>query len=429
RYQGIVSFDDDGSFDGIEHDDVIFAPRNVACYLRGADSNSAKRIYAWEPAPNCSNKRLDYLTRVLQRRGVTEDQAKTHAFTALKAIWATINHPNGPLAKLFERGTHSKYRTETNLLRLKPNWWQVQLAGDNGVYRCDTCATVTVFPVNDVCPISRCSGTVTRYPSKERQRSHYYNLFKSMDPIPLAVSEHTAQLTRKKAFEAQQDFISGKVNLLSCTTTFELGVDVGDLQAVFMRNMPPSPGNYAQRAGRAGRRADNAAVVVSFAQRRTHDLAYFENWQRMVRGAVRPPSIRLNNLKIMRRHVHAEAMAAYFNANPEVFADRLESLFDPSSNRSDELKGYLARHPEYLRARLERIVPRALHGPLGLDSWAWLDGQGQNEEDKRESFIERLFHAAEDVRGDWIALQQAQKTALEQQKGRLADFYLQQLNT
>jgi len=429
RYQGIVSFDDDGSFDGIEHEDVIFVPRNVACYLRGADSNSAKRIYAWEPAPGCSNKRLDYLTRVLQRKGVVEEQAKTHAFTTLKAIWATINHSNGPLGKLFERGAHSKYRTETNLLRLKPNWWQVQLASDTGVYRCDTCATVTAFAVSGVCPMSRCSGTVTPYPLNARQRSHYYNLFRSMHPIPLTVSEHTAQLTRQKAFEAQQDFIGGKVNLLSCTTTFELGVDVGDLQAVFMRNMPPSPGNYAQRAGRAGRRADNAAIVVSFAQRRTHDLAYFENWQRMVRGAVRPPSIHLNNLKIMRRHVYAEAMSAYFNANPEVFADRLESLFDPSSNRPDELKGYLAKHPEDLKGRLARIVPRALHASLGLDNWEWLDGHGQRDEDNRESFVERLIHAAEDVRGDWITLQQAQKTALEQEKGRLADFYLQQLNT
>jgi Domain of unknown function (DUF1998)/Helicase conserved C-terminal domain len=429
RYQGIVSFDDDGIFDGIEHDDGIFAPRNVACYLRGSPSNSGKPIYAWEPAPNYSNKRLDYLTRVLLRKGVEEDQAKTNALAALREIWTAINHSNGPLARLFERGAHSKFRNETNLLRLKPNWWQVELAGEMAVYRCDTCATVTAFAVNDVCPMSRCSGTVKPYPSKERQRSHYYNLFKSMDPIPLKVSEHTAQLTKKKAFEAQQDFIGGKVNMLSCTTTFELGVDVGDLQAVFMRNMPPSPGNYAQRAGRAGRRVDNAAIVLSFAQRRTHDLAYFENWSRMVQGAVRPPSIHLNNLKIIHRHVHAEAIADYFNANPQVFVDRLESLFDPSSVRPNELKGYLAKHPVHLQARLNRIVPRELHAALGLHNWAWLDGHGLNDEDKRESFVERLIHAAEDVGGDWNALEQAQNSALEQKKGRLADFFLQQLNT
>lgn len=427
RYQGIVSFsDDEGVFSSIEPDDAIFAPRNVACYLRGAGSNSKKRIYAWESAQNHSNKRLDYLRRVLQRRGCAEDQAKQYAFMALKEIWATINHPNSPLGKLFERGTH---KNETNLLRLKPNWWQVRRAGDVDVYRCDTCGTVTAFAINDVCPMSGCTGSVVPYLSEDRQRNHYYNLFTSMVPIPLKVSEHTAQLTKKKASEAQEDFISGKVNMLSCTTTFEMGVDVGDLQAVFMRNMPPSPGNYVQRAGRAGRRANNAAIIVTFAQRRTHDFAYFENWSRMVQGTIRPPSVHLNNIKIIRRHIHAEAMANYFGANPDVFADRLESLFDPSSHRPDELKGYLAKHPDGLKTRLERIIPASLHTRLGIGNWEWLDGEGMKDEDRRECFTKRLSNAADDVHGDWKVLQQAVDKASNDKKYRSADALSQQLNT
>jgi len=425
RYQGIVSFSDDEEvFSSIDPDDAIFAPRNVACYLRGAGSNSKKRIYAWEPAQNYSNKRLDYLYRVLRRRKYAEDQAKQYAFGALKEIWETINHPNGPLSKLFERCTH---KNETNLFRLKPNWWQVRPSGNVDVYRCYTCGTVTAFAIDKVCPMSRCEGSVVPYLAEERQRNHYYNLFSSMVPIPLKVSEHTAQLTKKKASEAQEDFISGKVNMLSCTTTFELGVDVGDLQVVFMRNMPPSPGNYVQRAGRAGRRANNAAIIVTFAQRHTHDFAYFENWSRMVQGTIHPPSVHLNNIKIIRRHIHAEAMADYFSANPDVFADKLESLFDPSTHRPDELKGYLAKHPAGLKTRLERIIPASLHTSLGIGNWAWLDGEGMKDEDKRECFTERLSNAANDVYMDWTALQQAHKAALEE--GRFADTFLRQLNT
>lgn len=427
RYQGIVSFDDgDGVFDGIEHVDTIFAPRNVACYLRGAGSDSGKRIYAWEPARNHNNKRLDYLYRVLRRMGVAENEAKERAFLALKEIWNAINHPNGPLGKLFERVTHSN---ESNLLRLRPNWWQIRRAKEADIFRCDTCGTVTAFAVNEVCPMSGCFGNVKPHPVEKRRDNHYYNLFTRMNPIPLKVSEHTAQLTKEKASEAQQDFIDGKVNMLSCTTTFEMGVDVGDLQAVFMRNMPPNPGNYVQRAGRAGRRAGNAAIIVSFAQRRTHDFAYFSDWKRMVRGAIRPPYIHLDNIKIIRRHIHAEAMAEFFKANPDIFADKLESLFDPSTARPGEVKEFLAKRPEHLEARLKRIILQPLHARLGIESWQWLDGQGMNDEDKRECFIERLSAAAGDVHGDWNTLLKAEADASQQRNHKSADFFVRQLNT
>ena len=250
-----------------------------------------------------------------------------------------------------------------------------------------------------------------------------------MEPIPLSVREHTAQLTKEQAAQIQQDFINGKVNMLSCTTTFEMGVDVGDLQSVFMRNIPPNPGNYVQRAGRAGRRADSAAVIVSYAQRRTHDLAYFAQPERLIRGAIRPPAVHLNNIKIVRRHVHAEALAAYFRENLDVFVDRLESLFDPQSHRKDELIDFLSNHPPRLKERLERIIPSELHAVLGLEEWGWLDGQGMSDEDKREVFSERLRNATEDVHGDWRALQQAEKTASQKKKYKRADKFVQQLRT
>ena len=103
----------------------------------------------------------------------------------------------------------------------------------------------------------------------------------------------------------------GRINVLSCSTTFELGVDVGEVQAVLLRNVPPSPANYVQRAGRAGRRTDAAALVVTFAQRRSHDLTYFEHPARMVDGLIPPPRIVLDNAPIVRRHVHSVAFAAY----------------------------------------------------------------------------------------------------------------------
>ncbi|GMT41510.1 MAG: hypothetical protein IEMM0001_2245 [bacterium] len=323
RYQGIVSF---GEF-GIEHTDEIFKPRNVDCYLRGSGSNPKKRVFAWQPEEHRTNKRLDYLHRLLVRRGLPEEEAQKHAMQALKKLWDAVMHPNAPFATLFESGlTHWG---ESNLWRLKPNWWQVSLASDFDVLRCATCGTVSAFAVENVCPLTNCKGKMQKYTYGERTKNHYHNLFTTMKPVPLAVREHTAQLTKDEAFRAQQDFISGKVNMLSCTTTFEMGVDVGDLQCVFMRNMPPNPGNYIQRAGRAGRRADSAAIIVTYAQRRSHDYAYFDRWDLMVKGAVRPPVIRINNVKIARRHVHAEALAEYYRGSSLNQVGKRKSSFPP----------------------------------------------------------------------------------------------------
>ncbi|MCL6431196.1 MAG: helicase C-terminal domain-containing protein [Anaerolineae bacterium] len=69
------------------------------------------------------------------------------------------------------------------------------------------------------------------------------------------IEEHTAQITPRKAQEFQEDFRKGNIQILSCSTTFELGVDLGDLDIVFLRNVPPESFNYAQRVGRAGRRS------------------------------------------------------------------------------------------------------------------------------------------------------------------------------
>jgi ATP-dependent helicase YprA (DUF1998 family) len=129
--------------------------------------------------------------------------------------------------------------------------------------------------------------------------------------VEMRCEEHTAQLASEMGQEIQEAFQVGQVNVLSCSTTFEMGIDLGDLQAVVLRNMPPGTANYLQRAGRAGRRANSVAYVLAFCQRRPHDRFYFNDPARIIAGVVAPPRIDLGNRRILERHANAEVIADY----------------------------------------------------------------------------------------------------------------------
>jgi ATP-dependent helicase YprA (DUF1998 family) len=126
--------------------------------------------------------------------------------------------------------------------------------------------------------------------------------------IPLRIEEHTAQLAKRHGAVYQRAFMTGRVNVLSCSTTFEMGVDVGDLGAVFLTNLPPSVSNYRQRAGRAGRRAGVTAYVLSFVQDNSHDAYYWEHSPELIFGEPIAPCIYLENTMIRARHLRAEAL-------------------------------------------------------------------------------------------------------------------------
>ena len=152
-------------------------------------------------------------------------------------------------------------------------------------------------------------------------------VLKGQRPVHITAEEHTAQLSQRDAgvvyatteeFELRfQDVPLGKdkpaVDVLSCTTTMEVGIDIGSLTAVGLRTVPPLRENYQQRAGRAGRRGTSVSSVLTFAQGGAHDAYHFEHPEVMISGPAREPRIKSDNQRLARRHIYSYLLQTFFH--------------------------------------------------------------------------------------------------------------------
>lgn len=387
RRQGAVSYllEDEGIglLDDFR-DEFKYRARPFYVRKTNAESNYKYGIYAWLPAENRNNSRLDFVFRLLKSKNpqLDEIELREKSLHLLETIWG---HLTGASSSVSEWWLQSKTPGNTGgvAYRLDHSLWEVIPSLDDEVdmwHICPQCRNLSAVNVAGVCPTYGCPGRLE--PLNDHPAWVEDNLYRSQyqySPIlPLNAQEHTAQWKAEKAAEVQKDFISGKLNVLSCSTTFELGVDVGDLNAVVLRNMPPSTANYIQRAGRAGRRTDNVAVVATFAQRRPHDLTFYDQPKRMISGKIRPPIVSLKNEKILRRHLHSVVFADLFRWAQGSLGYKYTGDFfspsDPDLSGTTLLKKFLQMRPASLEAALFRIIPddQQLQEALKLKDWNWI---------------------------------------------------------
>ena len=118
-------------------------------------------------------------------------------------------------------------------------------------------------------------------------------------------SEHTAQLGRSLVKERIKDFKDHKINILSCSTTMEMGVDLGSVELVEMTNIPPHPANYKQRAGRAGRRGQTRSACMTICGSDGVDSRFFADSKENVTKTINPPTVDLKSPQVLQRHINS----------------------------------------------------------------------------------------------------------------------------
>ena len=322
-----------------------------------SDSGKNKQKSFIPSRANGLNRRVEYVEKVLSVSN--PNFTRSDAIRFLESLWKLMVKNELIVAE----GVAYKVNTKKIQINTKARFCQ-----------CDSCRKITSYNINNICPTYKCNGKLVPINlDKELENNHYYRMFQDLEIRNLRVVEHTAQLSKEKAYEYQNAFKGKRIDVLSCSTTFEMGVDVGDLETVFMRNMPPSPANYAQRAGRAGRSTKSVAYALTFCTRGSHDFMYYNNPESMIRGNIRPPVFKVENEKIAIRHIFASTFGFFWRKYPQYFSN-VENLIEKKEETCgiEELQNYLEGKPQNLKEYIKDFLPDELVKTFDVENYSWV---------------------------------------------------------
>ena len=284
------------------------------------------------------------------------------------------------------------------------------------------------------CRTSTCPGS---YRDTTSGAPDYFgNLYGSGDLHRVFAAEHTGLLQRSEREQLERQFRASPTadnpddrrkpwfpNLLSCTPTLEMGIDIGDLSSLILCSVPPAQANYLQRIGRAGRR-DGNSLVLTVANARPHDLYFFASPDEMMQGEVSPPGVFLDAAAVLERQLTAFCFDRWVAAlgDDAVLPRKLRTVFaqldDTSGDASRFPRSWLSfvkdHQPILLRGFCEMFAD-AIQPDTATRLEAFLLGAGDGSEDKA-GLRWRVLDALYAERGSRDSLQKQAKGLRKQIK-------------
>lgn len=313
RYEKAVDYEPFRDFLGFSSDAVrrgIARPTKQTKTPVGFDSAKRSRqggydVKAWYHAEKPGAHRTtvyDFCARALPEG--TQPEKVTAFIDGAVALLEKRGH-----IRRVEIGARSSGKSGVRTTAFQVNEKHVEVGVGGDRFRCDACGRVMAYKLPSssgsagMCTSYRCRGSVVKIEKLDFE-NFYVRLYAKEEPERLYPVEHSGQLSNDERVQVEQKFREGAINALVCTPTLELGVDIGDLVALVMRNVPPTPSNYSQRAGRAGRRK-KIGLILSHAGQGAHDSYFFEHPEEMIVGAIRPPTVQIDNRVVLDRHVNS----------------------------------------------------------------------------------------------------------------------------
>jgi len=211
------------------------------------------------------------------------------------------------------------------------------------------------------------SNEVSKWIDKEcgvlRERGVWNDLHERIIQIkPLFLAgEHSAQQTENRLQKLEEKFEGGEINILSCSTTMEMGVDIGGISIVVMNNVPPSPANYLQRAGRAGRRSETKSFALTFCASNPIGSNAMDKPMWALSHKIASPMLSFNSNNVVERHINAFFFGKFVQKKLKGMniKEKIEDFFFIENSIALQFQGWLGeiKIDEY-KTSLENLIDK-----------------------------------------------------------------------